>query len=161
MTPAIIPAFEPGDLLGYADPSFVDFNIELFTAGPLAHVEIYVGHGLSFASRNGIGVNLYPMRQDGLSALLRPNKELLDFDSAAAWVETVRGESYDFWGLLSAAIPGIVEQPKHLFCSAAATLWYRNATWDAAHPECPAVKITPVDFLKFAGFQHLLSPPGW
>ena len=161
MSEPIIPVLKPGDCLLYSMPDIVDWAIEFHTAGPVAHVEVYVGEPQqAVASRNGIGVGKYPLRVDGLAAVLRP-KDPFDLTAAMAWFETVNGYGYDFAGLLSSLTPDTVTVPGHLFCSAFATLFYRAGAFDAANAECPPNKVWPVDFLKFPGFAHLLCPAGW
>ena len=154
-----IPVLKPGDSLLYSTPDITDFIIEFGTGGPVAHIEKYVGPMRSVASRNGLGVAEYPLRLDGLVAVLRP--AVFDLDAAMAWFRTVNGDGYDWIGLTNAFTPGITEVPKHLFCSAFGTLFDRAGGFNSFHPDCPADKIWPVEFLKVPGYQHLMVPPGW
>lgn len=138
------PLLKPGDVLLYNAPSLVDWVIDTKTGSDVAHVEVYFGEGQSLASRNGIGVNAYALRTDGLVYVRRP-KTFFDQTTAGQWFETVRGEGYNFLGLLQFDnIP--LNQPNHLFCSAFATLLLRSAGVEVFAPDFPAGKVSPRDF---------------
>lgn len=65
-------AVKRGDILLYPPRSFFGRLIAIKTWHKIAHVEIYAGDGQSVASRDGIGVNLYPARLDDVKHVLRP-----------------------------------------------------------------------------------------
>ncbi len=95
-----LPNLLPGDLLLYNTPgSLVDCVIRLKTWSVAAHCECYIGESRSLASRNGIGVGNYPLRIEGLIAVLRP-KQPFGRTRALEWFKTVDGQKYDFLGLL-------------------------------------------------------------
>jgi len=86
----------PGDILLYASPDLIDKIIEWKEGGDVAHCEGYVGNGKSWASRNGIGVNEYPFRPDGLVQVRRPDG-IFDMEAASAWFNTnAKGRPYGF-----------------------------------------------------------------
>lgn len=114
---------KPGDCLLYRPSGIFGWVIRLKTWHRISHVEVYVGNGLSSASRDGIGVNLYPLRTDHLAYVLRPN---FSFDPVKAraftrlWAGTPYGwlDLLDFTGLIKIDKRGIV-------CSPWATKVYR------------------------------------
>lgn len=113
--PNPLPELKAGDiLLYYSNWSIVDWFIAWRTWSDVAHIEIYRGSGLSFASRNGIGVNIYPFRREGLRYVLRPNDEF-DLESALKGFQKLRGLPYGFWDLL--VFFSIKRKTKGLICS--------------------------------------------
>src|SRR3954468_21970097 len=91
---------EPGDCLLYRPKGFFGWVIALKTWHQVAHVEVYVGNGQSVASRDGIGVGLYPFRNTELCAILRPNKEFQIAPALDTFYRKYRGQGYDVMGLL-------------------------------------------------------------
>lgn len=76
----------PGDTLLYSKSDFFGWVTAIKTFSPAVHVEKFEGFGMSLASRNGIGVNRYPLRLAQLAAVLRPI-EPLDMDAVTKWFE--------------------------------------------------------------------------
>jgi hypothetical protein len=74
----------PGDHLLYSPCDWAGRITSFKTWSPAVHIEIYIGNGQSVASRNGLGVNRYPLRTAQLVAVLRPNASL-DMARAMAW----------------------------------------------------------------------------
>jgi hypothetical protein len=92
----------PGDTLLYSVNGVFDWIIRTKTWSRYSHCECYDGGGYSLASRNGLGVARYPTRTDGLKAVYRLRESVpFDLDAARAWFETVDGQGYDWFGLLS------------------------------------------------------------
>lgn len=125
--------------------------------GPAAHVEIYEGNGQSLASRNGVGVNRYPFRAEGLMAVLVP-KTILDttndfIDRFTAWFETVKGDAYDWNGLAGFAVDSVKQQKDHWFCSAFVAKGCEMAGFPVFNPLWSPSLITPSDFLKSAALR--------
>lgn len=107
------PEPQPGNILFYDTPDdIVDWVIT--RTGPAAHVEIYEGGGQSLASRNGIGVNRYPLRTSGLIAVVWWPVDMPRF---SAWFETVKGEGYDWVGLEGFVEGTSTGKPNEMFCS--------------------------------------------
>jgi hypothetical protein len=143
----------PGDHCLYFDrASVVDWLIAARTWGQAAHIEIYVGQGGSIASRNGIGVNRYPFRADGLVVVLRPRLPF-DFNAGMAWFETVSGQKYDFTGLLSFYLMGHVGSNDRKFCSELTCLWDRAAGIPSFAYDWPAEKVAPDSNLLSPAFE--------
>jgi hypothetical protein len=144
---------EPGDsLLYYGDDvilsprngaTFVDWLIAVKTGYWLSHVEIYAGEGMSYASRNGIGVNLYKTRQNGLKAVRRPLCGL-DLDAGEKWFnEVARGQEYDFKGLLCFYLAVRQGSLHKMFCSEFQLRFYRTCKFHPVSPEIDADRTPP------------------
>lgn len=99
-----------GDHLLYGVSGWDLFNrvTRLKTWSPAVHIELYIDDCKSVASRNGLGVNMYPFREGGLIGILRP-KQLLDIERGLAWFnkpfnkvthDGVRGRPYGWLDLL-------------------------------------------------------------
>ena len=101
---------EAGDILLYQSPDLTDKLIEWKEGDPdTAHVEVYIGAGVSVASRNGIGVNSYKFRPDGLMHVRRPTC-VFHLDTAMNWFVQVKGAPYG-WGDIGATL-NLVEKPE-------------------------------------------------
>jgi len=149
----------PGDCLGYYQLDPIDWIIALKTWTRVAHVEIYAGGGLSVASRNGIGVNKYPLRQTGVCFVRRPIGRL-DRDAAAAWFEnTARWQKYDWLGLLCFTLAARRGSPNRMFCSEFATRWYRAAHLVPFDPAWDADRVPPSFFLVSPAFETVWQHP--
>ncbi len=143
----------PGDCLLYFSHSLVDWAIALKSWTKTAHVEIYSGQGLSVASRNGIGVNKYPLRVSGICAVRRPVGKI-DLDSANAWFEaSARWQKYDWKGLLCFTLAVKQGAADKMFCSEFATRYYRHAAMQAFDPDWDADRVPPSFFLVSPLFE--------
>jgi hypothetical protein len=90
-----------GDILLYSSLDIFDIAIELKESDGKAHIEIYAGNSMSWASRNGIGVNTYPFRSSGLVAVRRPNG-VFNKPAVDIWFEDgVRGMKYGWNDIFS------------------------------------------------------------
>lgn len=98
----------PGDILLYSKSDFFGWVTSFRTFSPAVHVELYEGDGYSLASRNGIGVNRYPVRSAQLCAVLRPMLPV-NMEALKKWFECpfptfktigVRGRPYGWLDLL-------------------------------------------------------------
>jgi hypothetical protein len=132
-----------GDVLLYRPSSIFGWAIRIKTGSPCSHVEVAVGAGFSVASRDGIGVNRYPLRLDHLGWVLRPNVPFY-LGPAMDWFDKHKGEPYGWLDLLdffSATIdgPGMV-------CSPCATNFLR-AGGVRVFGSFPAIRVSPRDFL--------------
>jgi hypothetical protein len=122
---------------------FVDWAIAVKTGYFLAHVEIYWGQGMSVASRNGIGVNRYPLRTGGIVCVRRP-QGYMDFDAADFWFNnSARGQKYDFKGLLCFYLAVKQGSMKKMFCSEFELRYYRKAGFNPVHTEVDADRTPP------------------
>lgn len=135
-----------GQILGYhlAD-DLADFLIE--RTGPIAHVELYLGNGESLASRNGIGVGRYPLRMEGITAILTPTFTV-DMDAILKWFDSVNGQPYDFTALSGFVFGENRQTPEHLFCSAFVALAFIRTQQPILNKLWPPALTTPTDLLK-------------
>ena len=137
-----------GDALLYKARGFYGWLISLKTWHPVSHVEICLGLGLSAASRDGLGVNLYPLRLSDLAYVWRPRDR---FNAVAALNYAVahKGEPYGWLDLL--AFIGIKRDGKGIVCSPFATDVQRAGGIDPFNGE---------ESRLIAPFQWLTSPAG-
>tara|TARA_R110000868_G_scaffold393840_1_gene664968 strand:+ start:182 stop:652 length:471 start_codon:yes stop_codon:yes gene_type:complete len=147
----------PGDCLLYAPSGVFGRAIAWMTSGGVSHVEVYKGVGVSYASRDGLGTNEYPLRTENLCRVLR-SRTALNMGRMGVAFEAMRGQPYDWKGILNTALGGAGDSsPKGNVCSAAATIWYRVAglvrLFGAEEPE----HITPRDFEKSDYFWQVWS----
>lgn len=134
-----------GDILLYASRDITDDVIEIKTGDDVAHIEIYAGSGQSWASRNGIGVNLYPFRPDGLRYVRRPIAHV-DSTALSALGMTYKGAPYNWDDIAESVDVNLSNLNKGYDCSHFATVLLRGvncAQFDISYPED---KITPRDF---------------
>lgn len=139
----LFPPLLPGDILLYNGSGFVDWAIKFRTWSDVAHVEIYLDDGFSTASRFGSGVDIYPLRLDGLQYVRRP---VIHFDLAAArkFASLMHGMSYGYtdlgrFYLLNLPTGGLI-------CSQYGDLLLRAAGVMAFAEDYPAGTVSPRDF---------------
>ena len=147
----------PGDVLLYAPSGIFGWAIAWMTSGGVSHVEVYKGGGVSYASRDGLGTEEYPLRKEQLVRVLR-SRESLNMGRMAQAFSNMRGQPYDWKGIINTATGGRGDSsPKGNVCSAAATIWLRVAgmarLFGAEEPE----HITPRDFEKSDIFCQVWS----
>ena len=133
-----------GDTLLYNKQSIVNDLIDLKTGDDVAHVEGYVGDGMSVASRNGIGVNIYPFRADGLK-MVRRLAVPFDKERADQWFNSgIKGQPYN-WAALGEFFNLSIDG-QGFICSVfwAWYLWHGGVYLFA--PEYSLEKISPRDF---------------
>lgn len=151
---------EAGDCLLYGPTDWFGWVIAVKTWRRVAHVEVYAGDEESMASRNGVGVNLYPLREEGICAVLRMNsvnRERFNWAAAGAYFEDVRGQRYDWLGLLCFTLAVRQGAPDKLFCSEFATNWYRAGGCQVFSPRVSADTMCPGDFLESSEFDEVWS----
>lgn len=96
-----LPNLQPGDTLLYAPSSIYGSLISIKTWHKISHVEGYLGNGVSSASRDGKGVNLYPVRTDHLAVVMRLKPEFsFDTTAATAYTNLWAGTPYGWLELL-------------------------------------------------------------
>lgn len=139
----------PGDLLLYAPTDWIDWIVAFKTWHLYSHCEVFDGHGISLASRNGIGVDRYAFRSDNLSRVIRPSEDY-DHKKALEWFKTVRGQRYDWLGLLCFTLAAKQGSPDKMFCSEFATLLYRAGGLEPFDSEVNADTVAPATFLYSA-----------
>lgn len=133
-----------GDILLYSSKDVTDAVIEWKTGSDVAHVEVYMGDGISWASRNGIGVNAYPFRPEGLVKVRRPVMRF-NVTEATDWFNASQKNQPYGWGDILATVDIKTNWPGE-DCShfVAALLEVANAP--QFHPRYDKKKITPRDF---------------
>lgn len=142
-----------GDCLIYFTPSLFGWLTAIKTWSKVSHCEVYAGQGMSLASRNGIGVNRYPYRSDGLVCVRRPIG-VLDIESANNWFEAeARFQRYDWLGLFCFTLAAKHGHPRKMFCSEFATRWYRHASIQPFDPDWDADRVSPSMFLQTPVFE--------
>jgi len=136
------PELQPGDCLLYspAPKSVFGWLIAIKTWHAVSHCEVYIGEGMSVASRDGKGVDSYPVRWDNLSIIMRPKGEYkFNLQAALKWFITeAKGQKYDWVGLLrfswrSDFVKG--GENNKQFCSEFATRFYRAGGLDPFNGE--------------------------
>jgi hypothetical protein len=148
-------ALRPGDALLYQGRSLLSRAIRLKTWAPVSHIEVAMGHGIAYASRDGLGVRSYPVRRTELYAALRP-VEPFDALRATAYHNTVAGQRYDTVGLFRFFCLGRQSTDKQ-FCSEYATRLYRAAGIFPFNQRYDADLVSPGMFLSSPKFAELWS----
>jgi hypothetical protein len=153
---------QPGDCLLYAPKGAYGWIIAIKTWHSVAHCEGYIGDGESVASRDGIGVGRFPLRESELQYVMRP---VVPFQLAAAMARfdrEWRGQGYDWLGLVRFAWRAPVARFRFnnkQFCSEFLTRWYREGQIDPFNGD-DADAIAPSDFLKATVFRRLVVKDG-
>lgn len=138
-----------GDCLLYRPASFFGWLIAIKTWTMISHVEVYVGGGKSFASRDGKGVQVYPLRLSKLAVVRRPFGYLPKLGAALMWSKGVCGQAYDFRDLFTFLCLGRPSGDENkMICSEAATWFYREAGLDVVNVDVEAEAIAPSDLYK-------------
>lgn len=139
------PALLPGDVLQYGGSGFIDRGIQFRLWDDTSHVEIYAGNLTSVASRNGIGVDRYLFRADGLRYVRRPvGLTPEQFAEGLRWFTTVRGRPYGWTDLLR--FYSIKLPCSGLICSQFAAEFLRQCGQPAFALDYPAGEESPRDF---------------
>lgn len=150
---------KPGDCLLYKPKGFFGWLIKLKTWHNIAHCELYLGDGKSAASRDGIGVGIYPWRNTELAYILRPTYPL-DWAGFWKWFRTVNGQKYDWVGLLRFAwfqeIPAGKDDKQ--FCSEFLCRAYRSLSAKVFSDTDDADAIAPGDFLQSPNLTVIATP---
>lgn len=140
---------QAGDVLLYRGSGLFGWLIRLKTWHDVGHVEVYVGHRQSVASRDGKGVDLYPLRTAGLITVCRP-KLPVDVLAGLTWFHGMRGTPYGWLDL--ANFLGLTVDKRGIVCSPFATLFCRAEGLDPFNGE-PANDIAPFEFALSPVFQ--------
>ncbi len=153
-----LPELLPGDHLVYNTQDFFGLVTRIKTWSYATHIEVYIGNGKSVASRNGIGVNVYPLRLTELAYVLRPNVAIFDIDRGMRWFEHhAKGQGYDWLGLLCFTLAVKQGAPHKMFCSEFARRFDRECQIASFNPNWDADKTAPGDFLKSPAFTWIYT----
>ena len=146
----------PGDILLFDSPGIFSKLIKFKTGGKYSHAEVYVGNNTVWASRNGQGVNSYPLDLTHVVAILRP-RGVLEWQPGIRWFHsTAKGQKYDWLGLLNFYFAKWQGKENHrMFCSEFVVRVFRAFNYplfpntvdaDAVHPSALPLS-TQVDLL--------------
>lgn len=138
---------KPGDCLLYKPKGAFGKLIALKTWHSISHVEVYNGNSQSWASRDGKGVNLYPLRETELAYVLRPTVAL-NLLGGRQYATSMIGTPYGWLDLL--AFINVSKDSKGIVCSPFATAFYRACGW-SIFPTDPVNKVAPFMFLDLIG----------
>lgn len=149
------PELQPGDCLLYRPRDLIGWVIAVKTwCRAAVHVEVYAGGGMSYASRAS-GVNLYALRRQGLSRVLRP-AAALDPGAARSWFYArAQGQKYDWKGLLCFTLAVRQGSQDRMFCSEFATRFYRAGRFKAVSDWTDADEVAPAEFLRSPAFEQV------
>ena len=114
-----------GDILLYSSHSLVDDLIKWKETGLVAHIEIYAGSSMSWASRNGVGVGPapYSFRSEGLVEVRRPVQYFDGLKAEDYFEINLKGKPYGFSDILANLdIKGKTSNNEGVDCSHAAAL---------------------------------------
>lgn len=138
----------PGDVLLYAPSSFFGYAISWLTAGWVSHIEIYKGGGIAYASRDGVGVNEYQLRIDGLARVLRSRKPL-NMGAMAVGFKAKQGHRYDFGTIKKFLTFGLSGGRTNAeVCSELAAYLLRIGGLHGLFGACSPDEVSPRDFEK-------------
>ena len=132
-----------GDILLYRPASIYGRLIAIKTWHAISHVEVYDGQCRSLASRDGKGVDRYPVRLSELAWVLRPLNPL-DLSNGRAFFDTMRGTPYGWLDLL--AFLGLSIDTAGIVCSPFAAGFFRACGWHV-FPTDHINKVAPFQFL--------------
>lgn len=151
-------ALVPGDLIAYAGTGFFAWVIRTKTWSSCTHVEVYAGHGRSWASRDGQGVGLYPVRLSEVCTVRRPRLGDVPLDTNAMhdFADRCKGQRYDWLGLLRFYTLGKQSDDKQ-FCSEYATRLYRAGGFEPFYKDTDADLVSPGMFLTVGAFTAVYS----
>jgi len=145
---------KPGDFeLFFTEHDPVDTLIGIKTGMWIAHIEIDAGNGQSLASRNGIGVNIFPRRTSGLVCVRGPI-EPFNFNAGLDWFNTkAKGQGYDWKGLATATALTTEGEEGKMFCSEFAVNFYRACGYNPCNPSQAAWRTYPRDMWLMGTFE--------
>lgn len=136
----------PGDVLLYSGQGVFSSLIRVKTWSRVSHCEGFYHQSLTVASRDGQGVGVYPYTHRNLVAVLRPVVRP-DIQAAMDWFDTVHGQPYDWFGLLSFTLARFQGKDNgKMFCSEFLTRWLRRAGVEC-FPNRDADAVPPDAFL--------------
>lgn len=146
---------KPGDVLLFRRKGFVNWIIYHATNSPVSHTETYMSGGFTAASRNGKGVNFYPLDTRGLAVVLRPKRKF-NYVDAVRYQWDVAGAKYDWKGLWRAFVKNSWKQnDASQWCSENTTLVQRAGGIEPFTVDTPPHAVAPGDFLKSAAYDHI------
>lgn len=138
---------KPGHLLLYRASSIFGYAIAAFSGSRISHIEMYRGDGISYASRDGIGVDEYPLRIKDLDLVLEA-VEPLDMNRVAIGFAGKIGHRYDNATILKHATFGLVGgKPMAEVCSEVQAYLVRVGGLERAFGDKQPDEVKPSDFV--------------
>lgn len=150
-----LPELQIGDHLLYGPHNLFGYVTCIKTWSSVCHIEIYAGGGKSYASRDGIGVNEYPLRVLQLKYVLRPNSHFFFLDGKMWFHTYAKGQQYDWKGLLCFTLAVKQGDPNKMFCSEFAKRFDKHMLLKSFNDKWDADKTAPADFLKSPAFDWI------
>lgn len=146
---------KPGDAILYRPASAFGYLIAIKTWTWISHVEVYLGDYTCAAARES-GVNLYGLDCAHAAYVLRP-KGSVNIRAARKWFQTVRGQKYDFLGLLVFYLAARHGAKDRMFCSELATRFYRHGGFQPVAKVIDADRVAPAQYLQSLAFDLVWS----
>lgn len=150
-----IPELKPGDIFLYGGHDLFSHVTMLITWSRAVHVEVYWEGAYSLASRNGEGVNRYPIRSQGLIAILRPRGELNIAAGRQWWWQKANRRPYGWLDLLQ--FINIRIRTKGLICSEFAALLFDHLECPLFRPGYDRGAVAPAQFLQTVALDLIWS----
>lgn len=147
----------PGDVLLYAGTGFNAWVIKVKTWSPVSHCELALGGGQTAASRDGLGVGTYAVRENDLAYILRPDRPV-NLAGVLAFHQQCLGQRYDWWGLLRFFTLGQQSQDKQ-FCSEYVTRLLRHGGLEPWQDAYDADLVSPGMFLCCSQLSRVWARP--
>lgn len=144
------PVLVPGDCLLYSGSGPWSWVIKVKTWSPVSHSEVYIGDGKTITSREGAGVNVYPLTLEHLHTVLRPEWQP-DMAKMLEWFGTVRGQKYGYWQALRFFRLGKEDQTR-MMCSPCCARAYRAGSFHAFAGQFDCSLVSPGMFLSSPHF---------
>lgn len=149
---------KPNDILLYRPAGIFGRLISIKTWHAISHVEIYDrvdpdGSRWSVASRDGLGVDRYPLRLSELTYILRPTVPL-NRVAGQQYFDSLKGTPYGWVDLLD--FIGLNVNTRGIVCSPFAAGYLRAEGWPV-FPADPINKVAPFQFLDLVGSECQLA----
>lgn len=138
---------KPGMLLLYEASSLFGYAIAAFSGSRISHIEMYAGDGTSYASRDGVGVDEYPLRLKDLALVLEA-VEPLNMDRVREGFSRKIGHRYDNSTILKFATFGLFGgKPMAEVCSEIQAYLVRVGGLERAFGDKQPDEVKPSDFV--------------
>jgi len=153
LEPFSISMLEPGDCILYRPTDIFDDVVALKTFTRVSHVEVYIGDRFSVASRNGQGVDKYPVRETDVAAVRRPCPGF-DLERAMHWFyfgngtePKAQGQKYGWRTLLTFAMLNHNPIEGHMICSEFAAEFFKAGGNPVFAKDYPSYRVPPSYFI--------------
>lgn len=150
-----LPVLQPGDCLLYRPSSFFGWLIAVKTWNWVSHVEVYADNDRSVASRDGIGVNIYPFRNEQLTRILRPRWPFVFAEAMQWFYQEAQGQKYDWKGILVFTLAVRQGARDRMFCSEFSTRFYRAGEFHPFADDYDADRVAPANYLTSPAFDEI------